>query len=395
MLTIYRRHKLACKHRDEGRDYRRCQCPIWVDGSLAGQEIRKSLNERDWQKAQDTIREWEAEQEIHEDDAPVTLQSAWEQMIAYLESQHLALPTVGKYRLLRRQMTAFAEDQGLTLLSQFDFAMLNRFRATWKEATRTSRKKLERLRAFFKFCCECGWTTDNPAKKIKSPKGPQLAPTMPLTHEEWIRLLTACDNLRLSAKTSIGKLIAHRLKTLILLMRYTGLRISDAVTLSTERIEGNKILVVTAKTGVPVYTILPDSVVRALEETPRMTGTLFFWNGESRPQTAIGEWQERIKNIFDAAGIESNGHAVSHRLRDTFAVELLLAGVPIERVSKLLGHQSIGITDKHYSPWTRSRQEQIEADLAAAWERDPSLENFSSGPTKGTRKVHEKTAAVN
>jgi len=129
MLITYRRHKLACKHRGEGREYRRCQCPIWVDGSLAGQEIRKSLNERDWQKAQDTVREWEAEKEIHEDDAPVTLQSAWEQMIAYLESQHLALPTVGKYRLLRRQMTAFAEDQGLTLLSQFDFATLNRFRA--------------------------------------------------------------------------------------------------------------------------------------------------------------------------------------------------------------------------------------------------------------------------
>ena len=126
-----------------------------------------------------------------------------------------------------------------------------------------------------------------------------------------------------------------------------------------------------------------------------MTETLFFWNGQAKPQSAIGEWQERIRSIFDAAGIESNGHAVSHRLRDTFAVELLLAGVPIDRVSKLLGHQSVGITDKHYSPWTRSRQEQIEADLAAAWERDPSLEIFSSGPTKGTRKVHEKTATVN
>jgi site-specific recombinase XerD len=32
--------------------------------------------------------------------------------------------------------------------------------------------------------------------------------------------------------------------------------------------------------------------------------------------------------------------------RDTMAVELLLAGVPIERVSVLLGHQSVRVTEK-------------------------------------------------
>jgi integrase len=44
--------------------------------------------------------------------------------------------------------------------------------------------------------------------------------------------------------------------------------------------------------------------------------------------------------------------------RRTFSVELLLAGVPIERVSILLGHQSVRITEKHYAPWVRARQEQ-------------------------------------
>ena len=36
-----------------------------------------------------------------------------------------------------------------------------------------------------------------------------------------------------------------------------------------------------------------------------------------------------------------------------------------------LGHQSVRITEKHYAPWVRSRQEQLEADLANAWSRDP------------------------
>ena len=78
---------------------------------------------------------------------------------------------------------------------------------------------------------------------------------------------------------------------------------------------------------------------------------------------------------------------VSHRFRDTFSVELLLAGVPIERVSVLLGHSSVRITEKHYNPWVRSRQEQLEADVRSAWKRDPIQE--------GTKRVELQNARPN
>ena len=61
MLTAYRRHLKNCRRRDEGRSYRNCRCPIWVDGILGGAEIRESLKVRDWQRAQEIIREWEIE----------------------------------------------------------------------------------------------------------------------------------------------------------------------------------------------------------------------------------------------------------------------------------------------------------------------------------------------
>ena len=54
-------------------------------------------------------------------------------------------------------------------------------------------------------------------------------------------------------------------------------------------------------------------------------------------------------------------------LRDTFAVEMLLAGVPLEQVSILLGHRSIKITEKHYAPWVKARQEQLAANVRKAW----------------------------
>jgi hypothetical protein len=55
MLSLYRRHLKSCAHRDEGREYRRCRCPVWVDGTVGNQEILKSLGLRDWQKAQEKI----------------------------------------------------------------------------------------------------------------------------------------------------------------------------------------------------------------------------------------------------------------------------------------------------------------------------------------------------
>jgi integrase len=54
--------------------------------------------------------------------------------------------------------------------------------------------------------------------------------------------------------------------------------------------------------------------------------------------------------------------------RDTFAVELLLAGVSLDQVSLLLGHSSIKITEKHYAPFVKARQQQLEISARMAWD---------------------------
>ena len=56
---------------------------------------------------------------------------------------------------------------------------------------------------------------------------------------------------------------------------------------------------------------------------------------------------------------------------ETLTVGLLRARVPMDRVSVLLGHSSIKVREKHYSPWVRARQEQLEADVRRACETQP------------------------
>lgn len=391
MLHLYRRHRKDCQHRSEGRKYRRCQCPIWCQGSIGKKDIRETLGTRNWMDASAKIQKWEAENRIIEAEGPVTLTQAWEKMLTDVEARNLSAQTIRKYKLLKRQMTVYSEAHRLQFVSDFNLDTLSCFRATWKEGPRTAAKKLERLRAFFAFCFDRHWVNENLAKKLKGPKI-LPAPTMPLEPEEMVALLGACDDIVATAQPGAAKLNALRLKALILLMRYSGLRVSDAVTLTTDRIDGKKLFVRAAKTGVVVHTILPDAVVHVLAECPRVTETRFFRSGQGKRETAVCDWQGRIKDAFDRAGIVKGlSNAVSHRLRDTFAVSLLLAGVPLERLAALLGN-SVRVAERHYAPWVRARQEQLEADVSATWKLDPTL---NDSVTKGTCQVHGNSPRYN
>lgn len=388
MLTIYRRHRKDCPHRNQGRKYRRCRCPIWVDGFLGDQEIRRATGIRDWEKAQARVREWEAEGRLQaEPEAPpITISEAFKAFLGDAKARNLKEKTIYKYQLLSRQLEQFAQADGFRFLKELDAPALRKFRATWKDGNLAALKKLERLRTFFCFAQSGKWIEENPASGLKNPKV-SARPTMPFTHEEMIRILHACDKSH-EASGSSGKMNARRLRALILLLRYSGMRIGDAVSFSVERLNGNKLLLYTQKTGVPVYCPLPDFVVKALEEITLLSERYFFWTGESKLQTATGDWQAKLKKLFEKAELP-DGHA--HRFRDTFAVELLLAGVPLERVSVLLGHTSIRITERHYAPWVRARQEQAEADVRRAWGQDP----VALLEAKGTPEVHEKRSVVN
>lgn len=223
----------------------------------------------------------------------------------------------------------------------------------------------------------------NPATYPEAPKVPNR-PTLPFTREERMTILVALDKYANRAGTAC----AQRLRAFVLLLRYSAMRIGDALQCGPNRLKGNKLFRYRQKTGVPGQCILPDFVVREIEAAPKNSERFFFWSGESKLQTAVGVWQQGVPALFTLAGV-SGGHA--HRFRDTFAVELLLTGVPLDRVPVLFGQQSIRVTERHDAPWTRSRQEQLEADLQRAWGEDP----IALMQTKGTAEVHGRREQIN
>jgi len=151
---------------------------------------------------------------------------------------------------LFRQLDGFAETHKLQFLKELDLDTLAIFRAAWKDGSRSSLKKLQRLRAFLRFTERRKWIEHNPTIEPKAPKV-QNKPTMPFTRGEMIRVLVALEPYGESA----GIRNAQRLRAFALLLRYWGLRIGDAVQLDFNRIQESKLLLHTEKTGVAVYCV--------------------------------------------------------------------------------------------------------------------------------------------
>ena len=367
MLTIYRRHTPDCtyfgkKRHAKGATACAGRCPIWVQGTLRGETIRRSLDLRSWEAAADLVRGWEASGTIGVTKPEVpSLKEALAKFFEDAMARGLSKSTIQKQKnVLEGRLVPWAETHGCRLLKNLSVDALRRFRATWPDAPITASKNLERLRNFFRFCVESKWLSENPARAVKPPKVTQ-SPTLPFEQEDWTTLVNACD--RISTRGPYREGNRTRMKAMLLLLRHSGLRIRDAATLQRDRIRSGKLFLYTQKTGTPVYVPLPPAVLDALADIPNVSDTYFFWSGKGDPKTTVADWQRGFRRLCQIAEVQ--GHF--HMIRDTAAVAWLAKGIPLDTVSILLGHSSIRITEKHYAPWVKSRQDMLEAAVMKTW----------------------------
>jgi integrase/recombinase XerD len=230
-----------------------------------------------------------------------------------------------------------------------------------------------RLIGFFYYCLRLGWIKSNPAVLLGRIRadGP---PTDYFPAPEFEKIIDATYIYQPKGWVECRNQ-ATRLRILTLLMRWSGLSIRDAVTLERRRLnEHGELFLYRAKTGSSVYVPLPPDVAESLGNIPpgpSPNPRYFFWSGNGSPKSVVGNWQRSFRRLFKIANLRRDDGSIQrchpHMLRDTFAVEMLLAGVPVEQVSILLGHKSAKITEKHYAPWVKVRQEQLAANVRQAW----------------------------
>jgi integrase len=113
--------------------------------------------------------------------------------------------------------------------------------------------------------------------------------------------------------------------------------------------------------------VLPDHVLNALNALPLRSAEhpdYWFWSRGCSPCVNTNKWVRKIDRLNNYLAFkDEEGDPLefrSHMLRDTFAVEMLLAGMELAKVSKLLTHESVATTERYYAKWTRARRQQLE-----------------------------------
>lgn len=371
VITIFVRHSPDCKY--HGDEFcKRCNCKKHLRYTLTGKQIRKKTGSRSWATAEEKKRELEAQlsgRPVTTSDDAKPISSAVEVFKADKANQGITDDVLSKYSRELDRLQGFADGQAAHTVAGLTRELLIDYQATWDSlypSSNTKQMVQARLKNFLRFCYDNKWLDRVPRL---SPIKADEAPTLPLSDSEYGTLLAAIPH----TFTDTAK--SKRVRALIQLMRHSGLAIRDACTLRKDELihdTAKKLYrVVTArqKTGTHVSVPIPPDVAKELLSVVNGNPTYIFWTGNGEERTAVSHWQDDFRILFRAAKLTSGGNMVSHRLRDTFAVDLLEKGVPLEEVSKLLGHESIKTTERHYSKWMKGRQDRLDLLVSATWKK--------------------------
>ena len=233
VITIFVRHSSDCKYKGD-EFFKRCNCRKHLRWSSGGKQYRKKAGTRSWPAAEDAKRKLEDQlagrapvPEPGQDGAR-TIREAIREFLLEKEVAGVSYDT-RKYQYEKElnKLADYAESNGAYTLPFITPSLLTNYRATWPArcpSTYTRHVMSIRLRTFLLFCYHRGWIDRAPKLsriKITEPE------TQPLTDKEYAELL----------KHAEGKT-----RTLIQLMRWSGLAVRDAALLK------RKDLVVSGKT---------------------------------------------------------------------------------------------------------------------------------------------------
>ena len=372
-LTLYRRHAAGCPTKNLD-----CDCPLWVHGRLKGQFIRRSLDTRSLAMGDLKRREMLAGKAptpptgggLHliapADGTQLLLADA---EAAFLEAKKgKASQTQTLYRRAASHFRAFAEAHRVITLGAVTPSLIqqyfNEYGPRWEPRTKIGR--LTHLRVWFNYAKEMDWIQTSPAaKRALTFAKPEGHAREPFSREDVQKILAAVETLPVADR--------DRARALILLLLYSGMRISDATFILRRALAPNRILdymVIKTRKPIALPIELAQVAVDALRRLP--ASRVYFFQpdriddyrealaalygrkgrkesfaqvlGETVYDRAIGETTALVVEVLARAGVAG----ACHRFRDTFAVNLLVGGTDIFTVSQALGHSDVKITANHY-----------------------------------------------
>jgi integrase len=296
--------------------------------------------------------------------------------IANMTTQNLASETIRKTRFLYTQLIAFAEQQNLKFVDEWTRTQIEAFRTSWTDGTLTRQKRYERLRSVFKYALAHDMITSNPTETLKGIKVKNGDKVKDFSESDVRAILEA-------AKADENK----KLYPLVLLMRYSGFRISDATMLHECALKGNQVTIRTVKTDAEVSVALPAIVAEQLRSIKREHDGYYFWNGTSTLASLTDLYRDNhLRRVFKAAGVSG----APHMFRHTFVHSLLNAGLSMREVAAAIG-DTVQITERHYGKWNVREQERLNQRIVAVNERDEVLAALSKPPA-GVVPIARKAA---
>jgi site-specific recombinase XerD len=211
----------------------------------------------------------------------------------------------------------------------------------------TVRTKLAFLIAFLHFLMEQEVISGVVLKKRIKLKLPEVLPRA-MNPADVRKLLFVIDHIRDRA--------------LILLLLRTGMRIGEALGLRLNDLDlrDRKVhLFQGEKNSMGRVVYLSDDALSALKRWLRQRdqNKEFVFYGRGSKPVCYSTGRSRFVKYIQKAGLEPKGYTV-HCLRHTFASELLNAGMRLECLQQLLGHQDIEVTRRYARLTDTTREEE-------------------------------------
>lgn len=212
------------------------------------------------------------------------------------------------------------------------------------------------INTFFKFLMLNDYITQNPMLKTKRPKINTEHNVIYLSKSEISKVMRSIE------RNYTGKMLT-RDKALVGLALATGMRISALVQINIEDIDlnNNSVKVIEKRTKTRILYFGDNT--KALLEDWINTRNKYYGDVETAA-LFLSQWKRRIttngvRHLISKYTKNIDKHITPHKLRATSATQAAAAGVSVQTIQSMYGHESIQTTMRYVTALNKEKKEAV------------------------------------